>query len=135
MKDLYHYSNSIPLSFFGGSAILSSAALVVIKSLLLPWPEQIKTRNSVDSLTSGDRRTSYDNGRAINNGVIVVASFAVVLVSMTWVRAAVGAAVVLRGAGAVHVFDVLCDLLGPVVLCGQISGGVWRERGKMNAGG
>ena len=64
---------------------------------------------------------SYVNGRATHGGVIVVASFAVVLVSMTWVGTPVG----LRVTGAV--FDVLCDLLGPVVLCGQISGGVWRE--------
>ena len=43
-----------------------------------------------------------------------------VLVSMTWVGTAVG----LRVAGAVYVFDVLCDLLGPVVLRGPVSGGV-----------
>ena len=54
------------------------------------------------------------------NGAIVVASFAVVMVSMTSVGATVG----LRVTGAVYVFDVLCDLLGPVVICGQISGGV-----------
>ena len=48
------------------------------------------------------------------NGAIVVALFAVVMVSMTSVGAAVGLGV----AGAVYVFDVLCE---------QIPGGIWRE--------
>jgi len=51
----------------------------------------------------GVRKQGYDNGRTTPDGVIVVAAFAMVLVSATWV----GAAVSLRVAGVVHVLDVL----------------------------
>ena len=37
------------------------------------------------------------------------------MVSISWA----GATVALRVAGFVHVLDVLSDLIGPVVLCGQ----------------
>ena len=43
--------------------------------------------------------------------VVVVAAFAMALVSVIWV----GIAVAPRVAGVVHVLDVLGDLLGPVV--------------------
>jgi hypothetical protein len=49
----------------------------------------------------------YDNGPATPDGVIVVAAFAMVLVSVTWV----GGGVALRVAGAVGVLGVL-DALG-----------------------
>jgi hypothetical protein len=51
----------------------------------------------------------HDNGRATHDGVIVVAAFAMVLVSASWV----GVAVALQVAGAVHVLDVLGEY--PVV--------------------
>ena len=51
-----------------------------------------------------EREQGYGNGRATPVGVIVVAEFAVALVSVTWV----GAAVVLRVVvGLAHVLDVL----------------------------
>ena len=49
------------------------------------------------------REQGYDNGRATSGGVIVVAAFAIVLVSVT----GVGDAVSLRIAGIVHVLDML----------------------------
>ena len=64
----------------------------------------------------GVREQGYDNGRATPNGIIVVAAFAMVLVSVTWV----GVAVALRVAGVVHVPDALGEWLGPVVCRGQI---------------
>ena len=72
----------------------------------------------------------YESNRATTDGVMVLATFAMVLVSTTWV----GAAVALRAVIAVHVLNVLVDLLGPAILCGQISRGVWREK-KIRAGG
>ena len=51
----------------------------------------------------GVREQGYDNGRATPGGVIVVATFAMVLVNMTWV----GVAVALRVAGVVHMLGVL----------------------------
>jgi len=51
----------------------------------------------------GVREQGYDNGRATPDSVIVVAVFAMVLVSVTFVAVAVA----LRVAGAVHVLDVL----------------------------
>jgi hypothetical protein len=49
------------------------------------------------------REQGYGNGRATPEGVIVVAAFVMVLVSVTWV----GVAAALRVAGVVHVLDVL----------------------------
>ena len=49
------------------------------------------------------REQGHDNGRVTPDGVVVIAAFAIVLVSVTWV----GVAVALRVAGAVHMFDVL----------------------------
>ena len=46
---------------------------------------------------------SYDNGRATSGGAIVVATFAMVLVSVTWV----GFAVALRVVRVVYVLGVL----------------------------
>ena len=45
----------------------------------------------------------YDNSRATHDGVIVVAAFVMVLVSVIWV----GVAVALRADGVVHVLCVL----------------------------
>ena len=50
----------------------------------------------------GVHKQGYDS-RATPDGVIVVAAFAMVLVSVTWV----GVAVSLRVVGAVHVLNVL----------------------------
>ena len=47
------------------------------------------------------REQDCDNGRSTPDGVIVVAAFAMVLVSVTWVGAT------LRLAGVVHVLDAL----------------------------
>jgi len=58
-----------------------------------------------------EREQGYGNGRATPVRVIVVAAFAMVLVSVTWV----GDAVALRVVGVVHVLDVLGEQLGPVV--------------------
>jgi len=49
------------------------------------------------------REQGYDNGGATPDGVIVVATFAMVLVSVTWV----GVAVALLIDGVVHMLDVL----------------------------
>ena len=51
----------------------------------------------------GVQEQGHDNGRATPDGVIVVAAFAMVLVSVTWV----GVTVALRVAGVMHVLDVL----------------------------
>jgi len=51
----------------------------------------------------GVREQGYDNGRVTPNRAIVVAALAIVLVSVTWVEAAVP----LRVAGVVHVIEVL----------------------------
>ena len=80
-----------------------------------PGRQWIRCGPSLDPHTYGDQQTSTDNGRATPERVIVVAAFAVLVVSMSWVDAAV----VLRVAGIVHVIDVLSDLLGPVVPCGH----------------
>jgi len=51
-----------------------------------------------------EREQGYGNGRATPVGVIVVAAFAMALLSVTWVEAAV----VLRGVvGVANVLDVL----------------------------
>ena len=55
-------------------------------------------------------KQGYDNGRGTPDRVIVVAGFAVVLVSVIWV----GIVAALRVAGVVHVLDVLGDLPGPI---------------------
>jgi len=52
-----------------------------------------------------EREQGYGNGRPTRVGVIVVAAFAMVLVSVTWV----GVAVAPRVVGVVHVLDVLDD--------------------------
>ena len=62
------------------------------------------------------REQGYNNGRATPDGDIVVAAFAIVLVSVTWV----GVTVALRVSGVVHVLDVLSEWLGPVACHGQI---------------
>ena len=62
-----------------------------------------------------ERRQGYDSGQATLDGVIVAATFAVVLVGVT----GGGITVALRIAGVVRVLDVLGDLLGLVVRCGQ----------------
>ena len=59
----------------------------------------------------GEREQGRDNSRATFDTVIVVAMFAVMLVSLPWV----GVAVAPRFAGVVDMLDVLCDLFGPVV--------------------
>ena len=56
-------------------------------------------------------KQGYDNGGETPDRVIVVAGFAVVLVSVIWV----GIVVAPRVAGVVLVLGVLGDLLGPVV--------------------
>ena len=56
-------------------------------------------------------KQGYDNGGGRPDRVIVVAVFAMVLVSVIWV----GIVVVPRVAGVVLVLDVLGGLLGPVV--------------------
>jgi len=58
----------------------------------------------------GRCKQGYDNGRGTHDSVIVVAAFAVVLVSVILV----GIAVALRVVGVVYVLDVLGDLLGRV---------------------
>ena len=78
-------------------------------------------RDSFDPRTSGDRQISYESGRATPDGVMVLATFAMVLVSTTWV----GAAVTLRIASIVNVLDVLGDSLSP---CGQTSRCIWSEK-------
>ena len=63
-----------------------------------------------------------------HDSVIVVAVFAVVLVSVIWV----GIAVALRVVGVVCVLDVLVDLIGPAIRRRQIikwpAGGVEERR-------
>ena len=51
----------------------------------------------------GVREQGHDNGRATPDRVIVVAAFAMVLASVTWV----GVVVELRVAGVVHVLGAL----------------------------
>jgi len=51
-------------------------------------------------------KQGHDNGQAIPDGVIVVAVFIVLLVSVGWV----GVAVALRVAGVMHVPDVLGEV-------------------------
>ena len=51
----------------------------------------------------GGREQGHNNGRATPDRAIVVAAFAMMLVSVTWV----GVAVALRVTGVVHVLDVL----------------------------
>ena len=63
----------------------------------------IRGESRVAVAHDGVREQGYDNDRATPDGVIVVAAFAMVLVSVTWVEAAVA----LRVAGAMHVLDVL----------------------------
>ena len=78
-------------------------------------------------LHDAQREQGYDSGRATPDRVIVVAAFAVVLLSVTWVRTAVA----LRVDGVVHVLDVLGGLLGPVVRMDKNTmdgGGVWTWR-------
>ena len=58
----------------------------------------------------GKCKQGCDNGGGTPDKVIVVAVFAVVLMSVIWV----GIVVAPRVAGVVHELDVLGDLLGPV---------------------
>ena len=58
-----------------------------------------------------ERKLDHGNNRATSDGVIVVAMFAVILVSLFLVRVADA----LQVAGVVHVLDVLGELLDPVV--------------------
>jgi len=77
-----------------------------------------------------EREQGYGNGRATPVRVIVVAAFAMVLVSVT----SVGAAVVLRVVGVVRVLDVLSEWLGPIVHEQMILDSGWcleRERERM----
>ncbi len=64
----------------------------------------------------GKCKQGYNNSGRTHDSVIVVAVFAVVLVSVVLV----GIAVALRVVGVVYVLDVLGDLLGPVVRRRQI---------------
>ena len=73
------------------------------------------------------------SGRATPDGVIIAVALAVVLVSVS----ELGFVTALRVANVVRMLDVFGDLLGPVVLCGQIikwAVGEIRERGQENDG-
>ncbi len=67
-------------------------------------------------LTMTNANRVYDNDGGTPDVVIVVAACAVVMVSVIWV----GICCALRVANIVYVFDVLDDLIGPVVRRRQI---------------
>jgi len=80
------------------------------------------------------REQGYDNGRVTPGGVIVVAAFAMVLVSVNWV----GVAVAPRVAGVVHVLDVLGEVAWSCRLSWTDNNGprgVFGRRGKVIARG
>ena len=61
-----------------------------------------------------ERGQGYDNGRATPHGIIVMAAFAVVLMSVTWV----GSAIALQVAGIVRIPFLMCSAIYLVMSSG-----------------
>ena len=61
-----------------------------------------------------EREQGYDNGRATPHGIIVMAAFAAVLTSVTWV----GSAIALQVAGIVRIPFLMCSAIYLVVSSG-----------------